>query len=85
MQEEVQSPFNGETAISAYEKKEDGDEVMGVVCVAIIAMYSIQHADRVFVPSWNICSARPPSLLSLARASLSLRIYIIKRAGLAHG
>ena len=66
MQQEVQSPFNDEMAISACEEKESVDEVMGV-CVAIVAMYS--HADRVFVPSWNICSARPPSLLEV---SLSL-------------
>lgn len=40
MQQEVQSPFNDEMAISAREEKEGGDGVMGVVCVAIIAMYS---------------------------------------------
>ena len=40
MQQEVQSPFNVEMAMCACEEKEGGDEVMGVVCVAIIAMYS---------------------------------------------
>ena len=83
MQQEVQSPFNVEMAMCACEEKEGGDEVMGVVCVAVvIVMYCIQHADRVLVPSWNICSARPPEA---ALARFPLRIYIIKRAGLAHG
>ena len=62
----MQSPVNDKPAITACEKKEDEDEVMGGVCIAIEC---IQHADRVFVPSWNICSARPPSLLEV---SLSL-------------
>jgi hypothetical protein len=57
----MQSPVNDKPAITACEKKEDEDEVMGGVCIAIEC---IQHADRVFLTF----AAHDPRALDLSHA-----------------